>query len=94
MSRRRRLTDDQCKELARWCDELEALGTKQKKCRELGIDIQTLRDAIKRGRGEYTKSTKRKLKQYEIEQLAQEVCDKVSRETTNDCEITGEVQPA
>ena len=90
MTRRRALTDEQCRELARWCDELEALGTRQQKCRELGVDIQTLRDAIKRGRGEYTKHTKRKLQQYEIEQLAQSLCD-VPRETTDDCDITCEV---
>jgi hypothetical protein len=87
MTRRRLLTDDQCKELARWCDELDQLGTRQKKCRELGVDIQTLRDAIKRGRGQYTKNTRRKLQQHEIEQLAQQICDS-SRETTNDCEIS------
>lgn len=92
MPRKRALTDAQCRALAQWADMLDQLGTRQDKCRELGVNIQTLRDAIKRGRGQTDKHTRLKLKRWEIEQLAMEALTNsiVPRETSTDSEITTE----
>ncbi len=48
MTRRRVLTDEQCKNLAAWFSQLRALGSVQAKCRELGVSRTALYDAIAR----------------------------------------------
>lgn len=48
MSRVRVFTDDQCKDLAEWW---KARASLQAKADELGVHVNTLRDAIARGQG-------------------------------------------
>ena len=72
MSRRRALTDEQCRELATWAKGRSSFSAKAK---ELGISMATLRDAIARGDGRDPSYLRRKL-------------GSVSRETEQDARIT------
>jgi hypothetical protein len=58
MSRPRVFTDEQCRELARW---YESRGTISDKAKELGVNMNTLRDAILRGQGKDVGHVRRKL---------------------------------
>jgi hypothetical protein len=78
MTRRRALTDEQEAALEAWYSDYQRIGTVDEKCRELGISEDTLRDAIKRVRGQITKPLKRKLSQADINQLI----DDISRGTS------------
>jgi hypothetical protein len=78
MTRRRALTDEQETALEAWYSDYQRIGTVDEKCRELGISEDTLRDAIKRVRGQITKPLKRKLSQADINQLI----DDISRGTS------------
>lgn len=73
MSRRRALTDEQCKELAAWFQSIRSMGTVAAKARALGISKPALYDAIARGEGRLPSATRHKLSELEIEQLAEEV---------------------
>ncbi len=77
MTRRRALTPEQEVALERWYSDYQRIGTVDEKCRELGISEDTLRDAIKRVRGEDTKPLRRKLSQADIDRLI----DGISRGT-------------
>ena len=70
MSRRRAFTDEECRDLAAWYEQLQSLGTVFDKCREHGVTYGTLRDAILRGQGKDVGHVRRKLKAWEIEQIA------------------------
>lgn len=70
MTRARRLTNEQAQLAAIWYEDYERVGTFEEKARELHVDAQTLRDAIRRVRGEDTKGTRQKLSQAEIDELA------------------------
>jgi hypothetical protein len=70
MSRRRALTDEQCKELAAWALTRSSYAAK---ARELGVSEPTLRDAIARGQGKATAALRRKLSDIEIDDLATEL---------------------
>lgn len=83
MSRRRALTPDQERELERWYSDFQRLGTVDDKCREYGISEDTLRDAVRRVRGEDVRNTRRKLTQAEINQLV----DDISRGTSKEPEV-------
>jgi hypothetical protein len=61
MSRRRALTDEQAVEAERWFSDYERVGTIASKAQELGVDDETLLDAIKRVRGEISRPMRRKL---------------------------------
>lgn len=61
MTRRRALTDEQAIEAERWFSDYERVGTLKDKARELGVDDETLLDAIRRIRGEIPRPLKRKL---------------------------------
>lgn len=78
MSRRRVLTDDQCRDLEAWYSNYQRIGTIDEKCREAGISEDTFRDAIRRVRGEVPRPLKRKLSEAEINQLL----DGIPRETS------------
>lgn len=80
MTRRRALTDEQCAELARWYEDYQRIGTVDEKCRELGISEDTLRDAVRRARGEEPRPLRRKLSQADINQLI----DDISRGTKSE----------
>jgi hypothetical protein len=73
MSRRRALTDEQAQLAAIWFDDFERVGTFEQKARELNVCEDTLRDAIRRARGEDTKPLKRKLDQAEIDRLLDDI---------------------
>jgi predicted DNA-binding protein YlxM (UPF0122 family) len=73
MSAPRKLTDEQCKELAEWFKTLRGLGSVHAKAKELGISKPALYDAIARGEGRMTSATRHKLSELEIEQLVDEV---------------------
>lgn len=64
MSRRRKLTNEQCNELAKWHAELRQLGTVQSKARELGISVGALYDAISRGSKKPTAAQRHKFVAY------------------------------
>jgi predicted DNA-binding protein YlxM (UPF0122 family) len=73
MSRKRVLSDPQCKALAEW---YLSRGSLSEKAKELGVSMGTLRDAILRGMNEPTGHIRRK-----IEKL-------VPRETDSESQIT------
>ena len=78
MSRRRSLTDEQEVALERWYSDYQRIGTVDEKCRELCISEDTLRDAVKRVRGQDTKQLRRKLTAAELIRLT----DDISRGTS------------
>jgi hypothetical protein len=82
MTRRRALTPDQEAALEAWYSDYQRIGTVDEKCRELGISEDTLRDAVKRVRGQEARPLRRKLSQADINQLI----DDISR-GTNEPEI-------
>lgn len=73
MSRLRKLTDAQEIELEAWYSSYERAGTIDAKCRELQISEDTLRDAVRRVRGEITKPLRRKLSEAEINTLLDDI---------------------
>lgn len=73
MSAPRKLTDEQCRELAQWFQSVRNLGTVAAKAKALGISKPALYDAIARGEGRMPSATRHKLSELEIEQLAEEV---------------------
>lgn len=73
MSRRRALTDEQVKLAAAWFDDFERVGTFEQKARELNVCEDTLRDAIRRARGEDPRPLKRKLSEAELNQLIDDI---------------------
>src|SRR3954467_191120 len=72
MSRRRRFTDAQCRDLAEWFANLRRMGSVAQKAREQGVSEVALRDAIARGQGKDTGATRKKLSEAEIDKLADE----------------------
>lgn len=83
MSRRRALDEQKAIDLERWYSDYERVGTIDDKCRELGISEDTLRDTIKRVRGQDPRPLRRKLTSAEISQLI----DDISRGTTKEPEV-------
>lgn len=75
MTRRRVLTDEQCRDLAAWHTKLKETPSMMQKCRELGVSWATLKDAIRRGSGQSTMYTERKVRDY---------LDEVSRGTATE----------
>jgi len=73
VTRRRSLTDEQCQQIERWYSDYERVGTVDDKCREFGISEDTLRDAIRRARGEDVRNLKRKLSEADINQLIDDI---------------------
>jgi hypothetical protein len=73
MTRRRALTDEQERDIERWYSDYERAGTIDEKCREYGISEDTLRDAVKRVRGEITKPARRKLTDAELNTLLDDI---------------------
>jgi hypothetical protein len=73
MSAERRLSDDEAILAELWFRDYERVGTFSAKARELRVDRNTLRDAIRRVRGQLTKNVRQKLTAIEIDQLATEL---------------------
>ena len=71
MSRRRRFTDEQCRDLAEWFSNLRRMGSVAQKARDLEVSEVALRDAIARGMGNDTSSIRKKLSEAEIDALAE-----------------------
>lgn len=61
MTRRRVLTDEQALAAEAWFADYERVGTLKDKARELGVDDETLLDAIRRVRKQDPRPLKRKL---------------------------------
>lgn len=83
MSRRRALSEQQAIDAEAWFSDYERVGTLQAKANELQVDVETLKDAIRRVRNQDTKPQRRKLSTAEIEELV----EFVSRESTQNPEI-------
>lgn len=83
MSRRRALSEQQAIAAEAWFSDYERVGTLQAKANELQVDVETLKDAIRRVRNQDTKPQRRKLSTAEIEELV----EFVSRESTQNPEI-------
>lgn len=81
MSRRRALTDEQCRELAAWYTGRMSIVAK---AQALGISVSALYDSIARGLGKPTTGERHKLSQYEIDKIVDEM---VSRESTENVAI-------
>jgi hypothetical protein len=77
LSRKRRFTDDECKNLASWFNQLRGMGSVQAKCRELKASKGALMDAIARGNGKPRRAIREKLSGYDIDQLADEINDHI-----------------
>jgi hypothetical protein len=75
MSRPRALTDEQAIAAEAWFADYERVGTFEEKAKALGITGATLRDAIRRVRGQDTKCTRHKLSAFEIERFAQQLAE-------------------
>jgi hypothetical protein len=74
MSRKRRIDDpEQEKALLAWFNDYERVGTFKDKARELQVDEETLRDTIKRLRGETPRPVRRKLTMAELNQLLDDI---------------------
>lgn len=73
MSRKRRFTDDECKNLAEWFANLRRMGSVAAKAREFQISEVALRDAIARGQGKDTSATRKKLSEADIDKMADEL---------------------
>jgi DNA invertase Pin-like site-specific DNA recombinase len=73
MGRRRALTPEQSQAAAAWFADFKRIGTFEQKAREMGVSEDTLRDAIKRARGEDPKPVKRKLTAAEIDRLVDDI---------------------
>lgn len=73
MSYPRALTDQQASDLELWYRDFERVGTFAGKCREMGVSRDTARDAIRRMRGIDTKTVRRKLSAFEVDQLADQL---------------------
>jgi hypothetical protein len=73
MSRKRALTEQQAIDAEAWFSEYERIGTVDAKCRELGVSEDTLRDAVRRVRGEITKPMRRKLSDADIDRLLDDI---------------------
>jgi hypothetical protein len=73
VSAERRLSDDEAILAEAWYRDYERIGTFSAKARELKVDRNTLRDAIRRVRGELTKNTRDKLSAIDIDLLATEL---------------------
>jgi hypothetical protein len=69
MSRKRKLTDEQCRELAAW---YQSRGSVSEKARELNISMGTLRDAILRGMDEPSGHIRRKIEKLVPRETEQE----------------------
>lgn len=78
MSRKRALTEQQAIDAAAWFTAYERVGSFAGKAKEMGVDEETLRDAIKRVRGERPRPVRRKLSDAEFNQLI----DDISRGTS------------
>jgi predicted DNA-binding protein YlxM (UPF0122 family) len=88
MSRKRVLSDEQCKALAEWFNTLRSMGSVRAKCRELGVSKGALMDAIARGNGKPRRFVREKLSAYQLEQFVNEIA---SRETDHSDQLTDEV---
>jgi hypothetical protein len=73
MSRKRALTEEQEAAAAAWFNDYERVGTFEQKAKELGVDTETLRDAIKRARGLMPRPLRRKLTNAELNQLLDDI---------------------
>lgn len=73
MSRRPALTEQQAIDAEAWFSDYERVGTLERKARELGVDTETLRDAIKRKRGIAPRPLRRKLSDAELNQLLDDI---------------------
>jgi hypothetical protein len=74
MSRKRRIDDpEQEQALLAWFEDYQRVGTLKDKARELQVDEETLRDTIKRLRGELPRPTRRKLTTAELNQLLDDI---------------------
>lgn len=71
MSRRRALSEQQAIDAEAWFSDYERVGTLQGKANELQVDVETLKDAIRRVRNQDTKPQRRKLSTAEIDELAE-----------------------
>jgi hypothetical protein len=65
MSRPRKLTAEQDKQLADWWWQLQQAGTVRDKAREYGISMHAVYDAISRGLHQPTAGERFKLREYE-----------------------------
>jgi hypothetical protein len=84
MSRKRRFTDEECKDLAAWFNQLRGMGSVRAKTRELKVSKGALMDAIARGNNKPRRAIREKLSGYDISQLADEIA---SRETDHSEQI-------
>jgi hypothetical protein len=75
MTRKRRIDDpEQEKALLAWFNDYERVGTFKDKARELQVDEETLRDTIKRLRGETPRPVRRKVLDATYDQMASIPC--------------------
>lgn len=82
MSHPRALTEQEAIAAEQWFTEYERIGTFNAKAAELGVSRDTLRDAIRRVRGEDTRTTRTKLNEAELEALCNEVNRKLGINAT------------
>jgi hypothetical protein len=74
VSRRPAIEDPEVKQaLLAWFDDYQRVGTLKDKARELQVDEETLRDTIKRLRGEMTRPTRRKILDAELNQQLDDI---------------------
>jgi hypothetical protein len=73
MSRKRRIDDPEVeRELLVWFNDYERVGTLKSKAKKLQVDEETLRDTIRRLRGEMPRPARRKILDAELNQLLDE----------------------
>lgn len=73
MSHPRSLGEQQAIAAEQWYRDYERVGTFQAKASELGVTPDTLRDAIRRVRGQLTKNSREKLSAHDMESLLAEL---------------------
>jgi hypothetical protein len=73
VTRRRALDEQQAIDAEIWFREYERVGTLEAKARSLNVDVETLRDAIKRVRGQEPRPLRRKLSDAELNQLISDI---------------------
>lgn len=69
----RALNEAEAIEAEAWYSQFERIGTFSAKARQFGVTRDTLRDAIRRVRGQLTRNTRQKLSAFEIDRLAEEI---------------------
>lgn len=80
MSHPRALDEQEAIAAEQWFQDYERVGTFRAKCRELRVTPHTLRDAIRRVRGQLTKNTREKISGHEIVMMATEIHQRLFHE--------------